>query len=249
MFYPTVMLRMIALLFFACSYFVTQAQFNDSIHYYVNVSSTGSINKTNDVNSYLLANGLKFSTRKKQLQLNSNNSWIYGQQQHTLTNNDVSSFWDINFYPDKKRYYYWGLASYEKSYSLKVNHRLQAGAGAAYNIIDQKNSFLNISDGILYEKSNLSLTDSTRDVYNTFRNSFRLRFKWSIGDIAIIDGTNFLQNSLSAKEDYIIKANVNLSVKLRKWLSLTSSVTWNKLNRTARENLLFTYGLTAEKYF
>jgi hypothetical protein len=174
-------------------FYSAHAQFNDSTHYYINVNSTGTINKTNGNTSYILSNGVRFSTRKKKWQLNSTNAWLYGEQQRKLTNNDISSFWDINLYPSGKRLYYWALASYEKSYSLKLNHRFQAGGGVAFNIIDQQNSFLNISDGILYEKSDLSLTDSTRDVYNTFRNSFRLRFKYTIKELVVIDGTNFLQ--------------------------------------------------------
>lgn len=226
------------------------AQFTDSTHHYINLTATGTINRTNGSSSYVFANGLKFSTRKEKWQLNSTNAWLYGEQQRVLTNNDFSSFWDFNFYPNgRKKLYYWGLVSYEKSYSLKLNSRFQSGAGIAWSIIDDKNNYLNLSDGILYEKSNLSLTDSTNDKYNTFRNSFRLRFRHTIKDIVTIDGINFLQNSLSNKEDYIIKVNLNLSVKLRKWLSLTSSFTYNKLNRTASENLLFTYGITAEKYF
>jgi hypothetical protein len=65
----------------------------------------------------------------------------------------------------------------------------------------------------------------------------------------VIDGSNFLQNSLDRKQDYIIRSTTNLSFKLQKWLSLTTSLNYNRANRTQSENLLLTYGLTVEKYF
>ena len=65
----------------------------------------------------------------------------------------------------------------------------------------------------------------------------------------VLDGTDFLQNSLSKSDDYIVKLISNLSFKLNKLLSLTSSATYNKLNLTQKENLLITFGLSLEKYF
>jgi hypothetical protein len=93
------------------------------------------------------------------------------------------------------------------------------------------------------------MLDPVHDVYNTYRNSFRVVFKWTIHNILVLNGSNFVQNSLSNGKDYILKSNLGLSVKLKKWLSLTTAFTYNKFSRTGRENLLFNYGLTIEKYF
>ncbi len=177
-------------------------------------------------------------------------SWIYGQQQKKLlTNNDFTSTFDINFYDKKKRFYYWGLADFDASYSLKINQRYQAGAGVGYNILKDTNAYLNLSDGILYEKSDLSDTVSTHHQYETFRNSFRLRYHFIIWKVLVLDGTNFYQNSLSHRDDYIIKLNNSLSVKLKKWLAITTSVIYNKVSRTQSESFLLNYGITIEKYF
>lgn len=225
------------------------AQFSDSVHYYGKYTSTGSINRTNEGNSYLLNNAFKVGVSKKKLSLNGNASWVYGKQDSVLTNNDFSASMDFNMFRAVRQIYYWGLANYDKSISLKINDRLQAGAGVAYNFLDRKKAYLSLSDGILYEKSDLFLHDTIRDVYHTFRNSVRLSYKWMITDIIVIDGTHFLQNSLSHGNDYVIKSNNSLSIMLRKWLSITASMSYNKLNRTNRENLLFNYGFTIEKYF
>lgn len=238
---------LLVIIFFSA--LVVHSQFSDSVFHYVSYAATGVINKTNNASSYVLTNGLRFNINKKRIRLNSSNNWIYGEQQKRLTNNDFTSTLDFNLYKASSNFYYWGLANYEKSYSLKINNRLQAGLGLAYSIIDTTTAFLNVSDGILYENSSLKLNDST-NIYNSlFRNSFRLRYRFVIGNIVILDGTNFLQNALSNSNDYIIKASNSVSVKLRKWLNLTSTATYNRNQVTRRENLLITFGLSAEKYF
>ncbi|KYP15468.1 MAG: hypothetical protein A1D16_08210 [Flavihumibacter sp. CACIAM 22H1] len=60
---------------------------------------------------------------------------------------------------------------------------------------------------------------------------------------------HFLQHSLSDKEDYIIRTTNTVSFHLKKWLSLTVGLTYNKLNFIQSENLLFNYGLTLENVF
>lgn len=241
--------KLVSLILVIFSSLLTYSQFNASIHHYVNFSSTGVLNKTNNGNSYVLTNGLRFNISKKNIRLNSTNSWIYGEQQKRLTNNDFSSTLDFNLFKTKSYFYYWGLANYDKSYSLKINNRLQAGAGVAYNIIDTTTAFFNISDGILYENSNLKSDDNTNNYYSLFRNSFRLRYRFVIKEIIIFDGSNFLQNSLSDSDDYIIKSINSVSVRLKKWLKITAATNYNRNQKTNSETLLITFGLTAEKYF
>jgi hypothetical protein len=228
---------------------VGHAQFDDSTHYFTGFSSTGVINKTNEGASYVLSSGLRFNVRKKSVTVNSTNSYIYGLQRERLTNNDFTSTLDFNLYKTLPHFYYWGLANFDKSFSLKINQRVQVGLGVAYNVLDRQNAFINISDGIIYESSDLKLNDTSSTVYKTYRNSFRFRHRFVINEIIVLEGTNFLQNSLTYKNDYIIKAVNSVSVKLRKWLSFTTSTTYNRIQRTNRENLLVTFGLTAEKYF
>lgn len=225
------------------------AQYTDSTSYYAGYISTGSINKTNDGDSYLLNNAVKFGVRKKSISLNANNSWVYGKQDKSLTNNDFSSSLDFNLYKTFPHFFYWGLANYNTSYSLKINNQLLAGAGVAYNLVDQPQALLNISDGILYDKSDLLLEDSIPDRYHTFRNSFRLLFKFTIRKVITLEGSNFVQSSLNDKHDYIFRSNTSLSVKLINWLSFTTAYNFNRINRTGRQNSLLNYGLTLEKYF
>jgi hypothetical protein len=225
------------------------AQYSDSTSYYAGYTSTGSYNSTNSSSAYLLNNGIKLGARKKSLSLNSTNKWLYGEQNKVLTNNDVSSVWDLNLYKTFPHFYYWGLFNYNKSYSLKINHQLQAGAGVAYNLVDTKPVILNVSDGIIYDYSDIILTDSVREVYGTPRNSFRLQVKVNLKERFIFNGNGFLQNSLEDAEDYIIKSDISLSVKLKKWLSITSAFSYNEMSRTKTSNLLLTYGITIEKYF
>lgn len=224
------------------------AQFNDSVHHNFGYSATGIINQTNDGNSFVLNNNAKFNVHKKNKYFNSSAGWVYGKQNAVLTNNDITAVMDFNIYGKLPRLYYWGLAGYDKSYSLKINDRFQGGVGLGYNLLDKKTSAIVISDGILYEYSDLE--DSiAHDTYHTFRNSFRLKYHFVFNTFIVLDGTHFWQPSLSDGNDYILKSVNSLSLKLRKWLNLTSSLIYNKVNRTQSKNLLFTIGLSADYYF
>lgn len=231
--------------------------YTDTVHYSLNYAATGIINSANSTHSYVLTNAFKFNISKKSATVNIFGSWIYGEQQKNLTNNDFSSGLDFNLYKSLRHFYYWGLATYNTSYSLKVNGQLQTGLGIGYNIIDRKKVVLNLSDGLLYEKGDLytiyynaNAPDTyRRDVYDVVRNSFRLRFHWSVKDIIVLDGTEFFQHSLASVKDYIIRSTQSVSLKLSKLLSFTTALTYNKFTRTGSENLLFSFGLTIDKQF
>ncbi len=238
-------LLLVGLIMQTCLY----AQFNDSTHYLVGYTSTGIINRTENNKSYLLSNALRFTLNRQYVSLNVASSYVYGQQQDTKTNNDFSSTLDFDLYKNIHRLYYWGLANYDKSYSLKINDRLQAGAGLAFRFLKNESANILVSDGLLYENSDLVDANGKRDAYQTVRNSLRVKYHWVVTDFIILDGTNFLQNSLADKKDYLLKSNTTLSLKLRKWLNVTTALQYNKITRTGRENLLLTFGLAAEKYF
>ncbi|MET1054569.1 MAG: DUF481 domain-containing protein [Pedobacter sp.] len=229
--------------------FTALAQFSDSTHYSVNYTTTGSINKTNDGDTYLLNNAAKFGIRKKTFNLNFSNSWVYGKQDRELTNNDFSSSLDFNLYSAIPHFFYWGLATYNTSRSLKINNQLLAGAGVAYSIYDRKNVYINVSDGVLFDSSDLLLENDVPDVYQTYRNSLRVVFKFTIREFITIDNSTFFQPSLKKWEDYNFRSNSALSFKVSKWLNLTTALNYNRISRTDRENLLLTYGLSFEKYF
>jgi len=244
---PVKSLYLLFLLYFVP--FNISAQFSDSTHYSVNYATTGSINKTNDGNTYLLNNAAKFGIKKKAFNLNFSNTWVYGKQDRQLTNNDFSSALDFNLYSSLPHFFYWGLANYNTSKSLMINNQLLAGAGVAYSIYDRKNVYVNISDGVLFDSSDLMLADGVQDVYQTYRNSLRLVFKVTIKEFIVINNSTFFQPSLKRWEDYNFRSDSGLSFKVSKWLSLTTALNYNRVSRTDRENLLFTYGLSFEKFF
>ncbi|MCL4641467.1 MULTISPECIES: DUF481 domain-containing protein [Olivibacter] len=227
---------------------LAHGQTQDSTNYYVQFSSTNSINKTNDKSAFLLNNALRFSIAKERIKLNFNNNWLYGRQDGSQSNNDFSSSLDFNIYRKDLRFFYWGLANYNTSFSLKIRNQLLAGAGVAYNLIDKNEVFLNISDGFLYDASSILENELPID-YQTVRNSFRLLYKFVFKELIIIQGSNFYQPSLTDAADFNIKLNNDIAFKLNKWLSLKGSLVYNRINRTDRENLLFTYGVAFEKYF
>ena len=225
------------------------AQYSDSVHHMLAASATGSINKTQNSDAYLLSHLVKFGMRKKMVVLNAQAGWIYGQQQRQLSNNDVNASLDFNRYTRIRNFYYWGLGAYTSSYSLNINNQMQAGLGLAYDFIKNERAHLNISDGLIYERSDLRINDSTSDQYSTWRNSLRLLLRWSPNARLSFDATGFWQPSLENSDDYILRAQAGLKFKVWKWLNLNAAFNYQKFNRTQRENLLFTYGLQAEHYF
>lgn len=192
---------------------------------------------------------MNLNYRKKPLDIGWNTKWLYGKQQNALVNNDITSLLDFSLYKSFKNFYYWGLCFYNKSYSLRINNQMQTGIGVAYIVINNTHFKLNLSEGILYDYSDVSLQDTVRDVYGTLRNSFRLQARYHFQEIFNFSGTFYIQNSLQYRRDIIYKGDVDLAIRLKKWLSLTAKLTYNKFERTRRENLFVTYGFTIDQYF
>lgn len=212
--------------------------------YSVNASSTGSFSKTNDLKSYIFNNVVKFGMTRGRFTLQNSEGWIYGAQSGVKINNDYSVVLEGDYLKNTNKLYAWGLGTFDKSYSLKVNYRYQVGAGPGYTVVKKDKIAVIVSDGILYERGDLVDPELGALSYSTWRNSFRLKYHWLIHDLVSWDGTGFVQPSLSHGHDNIIRYSTTLSVKLRKWLSVTSSLTYNKLTRTERENLVVTYGVS-----
>ncbi len=220
-----------------------QAVKKDSVVYSVHASSTGSFSKTNDLNSFMLNNVLKLGLTKGRFSMQNSDGWIYGEQSGVKINNDYTAVIEGDWLKNVHKLYFWGIGTFDKSYSLKVNYRSQVGFGPGYTIVRNNKISVIVSDGIMYEKGDLVDAELGQLTYSTWRNSFRLKYHWLIGEMVSFDGTGFVQPSLSHKNDNIIRYTTTLSIKLKKWLSLTSSLTYNKLTRTERENLVFTYGI------
>lgn len=227
------------------------AQFTDSTHYHATLSATGSVNHTQDGNTYLFTNAADLAMKKKDYSFNLAGNYVYGKSGNALTNRDYLTVLTGNLfkYAPFEHSFYWGLVSYNSSFSLKINNQTQAGAGFAYSLIDTKNAYINFSDGVVYDQSDLVAHDSIPFSYHTYRNSFRLMLHFNIKDIFVFDSGSFLQNSFRQSGDYIIRTNTSLTLKIKKWIGLTTALAYSKQNNTGSENLLFTYGLTIDKYF
>ncbi|MBS1606249.1 MAG: DUF481 domain-containing protein [Bacteroidetes bacterium] len=227
----------------------------DTVHYHYNYTGTGTVNSTNSLHSSILNNSLKLSMAKKSATVDLMNSWIYGKQNAVLTNNDYSGSLAFNLYKAIRHAYFWGMANYNTSIPLQINHQLQAGLGVGYNVSDKKMATLILSDGPLYERGDLydSLYGGPngnvfrRDRYQTVRNSFRVLGHFVIRDRYTLDGTFFLQNSFAYWRDYILRVNGSVAIKLYKWLALTASYSYSQFTRTRGRNTLLSFGLTIQK--
>ncbi len=223
----------------------------DTTIYRIGFTGTGNMNRTaTNGTTYIFNNSLRFSVDKKILTVNMFSNWIYGQNPTKKTNNDYQVIMDADLFKHTRKLYYWGLAGYEKSLSLKIYDRYQVGGGLGYTLVDSRKINLVLSDGLLYEKSALREPDKYgRSGYETVRNSLRLKNRLVIHELVTLDGVHFWQQSLSDGDDYIFRTTNTVSFRLKKWLSLTVGLTYNKVKFTESENLLFNYGLTLENVF
>lgn len=239
-------LMLTAILFVSLLYSgACRAQFTDTTPYYINVNSNGSINSTNDGNSFVFSNNFRFSMSKKRVALNTNNSYLYGIQSGKLINNDFSTINDLNMFKSVRTVYYWGLLGLDKSISLQIDNRLQVGAGLGYHIFNRENLMVTITDGPIYEYNDLF----NKEAYQTVRNSFRLKFFIVINGTTRLEGSTLVQNALNNQNDYIINSNTGFSFLFFKWIRFNTSLVYNRVNINARENLLLNFGVIYERYF
>ncbi len=228
----------------------------DTTRYHFAYTGTGTINNNNSLRSYVLNNALKLSMAKKSATVDFSNSWVYGKQNAVKTNDDYSSSLAFNLYKLRvlEHSYFWGMANYNTSIPLLINHQMQAGVGIGYNVLDKKTATVILSDGALYETNDLY--DSLygvpggnifrRDRYQTVRNSFRLLVHFVWLDKITFDGTGYLQNAFRDWQDNIFRLNGSISIKLYKWLNLNSSAAYSKFTRTRGTNTLISFGLMVQ---
>jgi hypothetical protein len=72
-----------------------------------------------------------------------------------------------------------GLVNFDESYSLKINYRFQSGMGVGYTLVRNPNFDIALSDGFVFETSDLTDPLTGRDIYHTVRNSLRSKYRWS----------------------------------------------------------------------
>lgn len=237
------------LIFITVLPFSLYAQFNDSTHYMTSFSATGNFNKTNDGLTLLYNNRLRFGTQFERFHFNSSASWLYGKTPQKVSNNDWNANADFNLFSKHPQFYYWGLFNFTSSLSLQVNHQFQTGLGLAYRFFHKKPFNFSISNGIIYELSNINTSATEVLEYRTFRNSLRVRANYNYKDLVKANFTIFHQPSLEYKNDYIVNSNAGIQFKIWKWVNLNTNLTYNKVSRTGKENIIFTYGIVAEGFY
>src|SRR5690606_29135702 len=116
------------------------------------------------------------------------------------------------------------------------------------SFFDSEPAYLNLSDGFLFDASSI-LDDELPVQCQTVRNSFRLAYRFAFHYLVVFLGNNFYQPSLTDGSDFNIRLNNDVSFALFRGLNLKAALAYNRVNRTGSENLLFTYGLSFERYF
>lgn len=229
-----------------CSYAVKGiAQEPDTAdRHFMNATLNGSMNRTADGLVYMSNNTFSYSYRQDMMVLNTRAQFVFGQSLGKVTNRDYTAGLDGNWYLRKdKKWYVWALGNGLSSYSLKINHQVQAGGGFAYNVWNSDKLWLNISDGLLFEQSEIIDAEGGLLNYSTLRNSLRINFGFSFEKKFFFKTVSFWQPSLHIAGDYIINSHTEFRYQLFDWLQISTNLNYNKVSRTEKENLLFTYGV------
>lgn len=222
----------------------------DSLRHEIHANFSGTINQTSEGSVYQLTHTLNYGYKQERMTFNARAGMIFGQSLGNLTNRDFNVGSDINvFWDDAKKWYAWGLGNGINSYSLKINHQFQVGGGLAWNAIDEKHISLNISDGLVYEQSEIISGEGELINYSTLRNSMRINFRYTWKEAITFRTTNYWQPSLTVANDNIITSNTELQIKLWKWVHINSKLQYNMISRTEKENIIFSYGLSLQHRF
>src|SRR5690606_13346801 len=103
---------------------------------------------------------------------------------------------------------------------------------------------LRISDGIIYEQSNVINSEANQELYNVFRNSLRMQLVARAWNKVELRGTFFWQPNLQNITDRNILTDVSLGLKISNNIKFDTRFGYNFISRTAKENLTFTYGIS-----
>jgi hypothetical protein len=228
--------------------FSSFAQFNDSTRYYLGYSLTGSYNKNHLNTSFVLSNSLQFKHKAEDLLYNLNLRHVLGKQQYRTVNNDFTGLFDVNRFLFFPGFYTWGLASYSSLFSVNVDHQVQIGAGIAYNLVNKKRFKLNLSDGIIYDFSQIRVSDSIPLTYGTYRNSVRLQVKLFVKEFFTLQSAVYVQHSLKTSHDMIIRGEGELILHLSDVIKGNMKVQYNQFSLTEQKSLFITWGILLNKY-
>lgn len=253
----TTILTLLALLYYT-QISTAQEEKEDIKHHKVNVAATGSLNKTTSDVINVYNTNIRYGYTIENAEFNASAKWIYGSKTAGLSNNDVILSIDGNrFHKRIKKFNTWVLGSFTSSYSLNIFSQFQAGVGVAYKItfLEKERETtektrkhtdaisLRMSNGIIYEQSNVINAESKQELYNVFRNSLRVQLQAQAWDKVELSGTFYWQPVLNNLRDRNIILDIALGFKIANNIKFDTRLGYNYISRTAKENLTLTYGV------
>lgn len=257
--------KIFSLLISLSTAYISNISAQDNKPHKLDLSATGSLNKTADDLINIYNTNVRYNYIIQNAEFNANAKWVYGSKSAGLSNNDVNVTLDGNLYHDHKKHFNsWVLGAFTSSYSLNIYSQFQAGVGLAYKFEllkkertkndDKATTYqdlitFRVSDGIIYEQSNILNKESVQEMYYILRNSLRLQLVANLWNNASLRGTYFWQPALHDIKDVNMTADVSLGIKLSNNIKFDTRFSYNYITRTAKENLIFTYGISTTFLF
>ena len=196
---------------------------SDPTGFHYKITADGTIT-TGNVNRALIQVGGSFDWAVSRLfRFASSPSFSYGRQNQQLNEREFLADFRTSFLQER-RFYYLGFGAVEVSNLRKIRQRLTAGAGVGYKLISRKNTFLSITNVMLYEYTDFITNSAEVQDINVLRNSTRLsgEYQWDGGRYSVTH-VAFIQPALN-QPNLRWTGNVSFQMRLTSLISVRTSV-------------------------
>jgi len=236
------------------------AQINesDTLNLKANLSLTGFYQGGNvETLIFRAKSDLSFRPFKKWV-FKTTNSYVYQEFGKEKADEDILSLNFLYLNPERKIYPF-VLGFVSTNFRREIDLRYLVGAGATFQILNNKNHWLKFSISSEYEHTYFSKANFNRSAYNgnqsvnTFRGTFWVNGKYHLfKNKIILSHENYFQPSLEQSNNYRWQADIGLELPIWKFLNFKINYrhTFESIvieNQKQEDNFL-TFGFTLKSY-
>ncbi|MEM9547145.1 MAG: DUF481 domain-containing protein [Bacteroidota bacterium] len=186
------------------------------------------------------------------------NSYVFQEFGNEKADEDILSLNFLYFKPQHRLYpFVLGFAS--TNFRREIDLRYLLGAGATYQVLNKKKSWLKFSISCEYEQTDFKNFNFNRSEYNgdpsihTFRGTLWVNGKYKLfSDKVILTHESYFQPSLERSDNYRWQADVNLEFPISKYLNFKINYlhTFESIviENQKQEDRFLTFGFTVKSH-
>ncbi len=224
------------LLFFPLFVSAQQEEPKDTTEFSYKIGISGYYNRTSTSDALISNYNGNLTRVSNKTDCSLSTTYLWGVSNNILSNDDFFGNLFLDF-RKKKKTFIWTMSQFDRSFSLNIRYRVQTGGGLGFYLLRDENNTISITNGFLYDASNIN---------DVVRNSCRLKISKKHKHYKF-ETVGFYQPALSDEEDYIIKINTSLDIKIKHHTYLQFVFQNNQSTKTNKSNLLYTIGINYQK--